>query len=526
MAKMTVTGLTPNTTYFYAIESGGVVDNSTDDIGSFKTPASVPFSYRFTVGSCAVSSNHQVYNLMINKQPLFHIATGDFHYANPNSGTDVNVHRLPYENNMLSQTPSRNFLKNTALAYVWDDHDYCGNNSGGSSVGKANARQAYQEYVPHYTLAAGSGNVPIYQAYTIGRVHFILSDLRSERATATMMGNTQKQWFKNQCIFARNNNLIIAWVCAVSFGGNQSDNWGGFTTERTELSNFFRDSSIRNMFILSGDAHMLAIDNGSNHDFSTGSNNAFDYPVFQAAAVNNSGSTKGGTYSEGGTFPNPNSSTGQYGVVDVTDNGGSSVSITFTGYRTSGNTASESILRTYTFTRNLTGTPRLAPPGLSLRSTDQGRKVLVSWDAVPENCNLSVSRNHAEFGLYDAKLTGNGSSTDLQAVSGWNTYRLTDQNGEILAENEIYISGHTTLGLFPNPASDQLSVSLADVPFDMEARYIVYNEKMKASLQDRLSLTNGSNEFSLDISSLEPGNYLVHVILNGVELSGKLLVVR
>lgn len=526
MAKMTVTGLTPGTTYFYAIESGGVVDNSTDDIGKFSTPSATSFSFRFTVGSCAVSSNHQVYNLMANKQPLFHMATGDFHYANPNSSSNINVHRLPYENNMLSQTPSRNFLKNTALAFIWDDHDYCGNNSGGNSSGKANARQAYQEYVPHYPLAAGTGNVPIYQAFTIGRVHFILSDLRSERVSGTMMGSTQKQWFKNQCIFARNNNLIIAWVSSVSFGGNQSDNWGGFSAERTELSNFFRDNSIRNMFILSGDAHMLAIDNGSNHDFSTGSNNAFDYPVFQAAAVNNSGSTKGGTYSEGGTFPNPNSSTGQYGVVDISDNGGSSVTITFTGYRTSGNTTTESVLRTYTFTRNLTGTPRLASPGLSLRSTEQGRKVQVSWDFAPENCHLLVSRNHADFSTFSDRVVGTGTSVDHHANSGWNTYRLTNQNGEILAENEIYISGQTTLGLYPNPASDQLTISLAEVPFDMEARYIVYNEKMKASLQDQLSLKKGSNEFSLDISSLESGNYVVHVVLNGIELSGKLLVVR
>jgi PhoD-like phosphatase/PhoD-like phosphatase, N-terminal domain len=360
MAKMQVTGLQPNTTYFYAIQSGGVTDNSADDIGTFKTPAASAFSYRFTVGSCGVSSNHQVYTLMNNKAPLFHLTTGDFHYANPNSATDINVHRLPYEQNMLSQTPSRNFLKNTALAFVWDDHDYCGNNSTGSSVGRANARQAYQEYVPHYPLVAGSGNVPIYQSFTIGRIHFILSDLRSERTTGTMMGATQKTWFKNQCLFARDNNLMIAWVSGVSFGGNQTDNWGGFTAERTELSNFFRDNNIRNMFILSGDAHMVAIDNGTNHDFSTGSNNPNDYPVFQAAALNNSGSVKGGTYSEGGTFPNPSSSTGQYGLVEVTDNGGSDITVKFTAYRSAGNTASESVLVTYTFSRTLTPAVRTA----------------------------------------------------------------------------------------------------------------------------------------------------------------------
>jgi hypothetical protein len=239
MARMTIRGLVPNTTYYYAVQSGGVTDNSTGDVGRFRTPAAGAFSFRFTVGSCAVSSDHQVYTLMRYKSPLFHLTTGDFHYANPNSGTDINVHRLPYEQNMLSQATSRAFFLRTPFAYVWDDHDYSGNNSNATSTGKTNARRAYQEYVPHYPLAAGSGNVPIYQAFTVGRVRFILSDLRSERTSTAIMSSTQKTWFKNQCLYARDNRLIIAWVSAVSFGGNHADNWGGYRAERTELSNFF-----------------------------------------------------------------------------------------------------------------------------------------------------------------------------------------------------------------------------------------------------------------------------------------------
>lgn len=527
MAKMTITGLNPNTTYFYAIQSNNVIDNSPDDIGKFITPVNGAFTYKFTVGSCAVNSNHQVYNLMTSKAPLFHLSTGDIHYANPNSATNINVHRLPYEQNMLSQAPSRNFFINTPLAHIWDDHDYCGNNSSGSSVGRTNARLSYQEYVPHYPLALGSGNVAIYQSFTIGRVHFVLSDLRSERSGGTIMSTTQKAWFKNQCLFARDNNLIIAWVSGVSFGGNSSDNWGGFTAEKTELSNFFRDNNIKNMFILSGDAHMLAIDNGSNHDFSTGSNNPNDYPVFQAAGINNIGSTKGGSYSEGGTFPNPSSSTGQYGVVDVTDNGSGNITIKFTGYRTNGNTTTESVLTSYTFSRTLNSSARNGEiANLSLRIFDEGQKVKFSSNLFSdENLQISFERGKHEHSFSPIKVVKNvdGKYVDENPETGWNYYRLKNSEGEIIASNKIFIKGKTILALAPNPAKDQVSFILKNVTENSSSRFIIYNAKMRVAMQGNIDLRMGETSYPIDISGLEPGFYVVRIVLNGLELEEKLI---
>ena len=381
MAALSITGLAPNQKYYYAVESSGVLDNSPDDIGTFVTPQQGPFSFKFTVGSCLNSNtNHQVFNRMYDKQPLFLLSMGDFHYDNPNSATNVSLHRLAYENNLLSKPNYNNFFRHYPLVYVWDDHDFSGNDSDSTAAGKANARQAYREYIPHYPLGTTitQFNAPIYQAFTIGRVHFILTDLRSSRRTPTMMGAIQKQWFRDQCIYARNNSLIIAWVTSVSFGGNQADNWGGFANERTELANFFRDNAIKNMFLLSGDAHMVAIDNGSNHDFSTGGNNPDDYPVFQSAALNQSGSTKGGTYSEGGTFPNPSNLFGQYGLVEITDGGGAQIQIKMTAFRVT-NTGTESQLTTYTFSRTLNvGLPVKIISFKVLPSSDK-KTALISW---------------------------------------------------------------------------------------------------------------------------------------------------
>lgn len=330
-ASMEVSGLTPGQKYYYAIEIDGKADNSREDIGLFTTPVNGPFSFKFAVGSCSFFPNNIVYDEMRAASPLFFLVSGDFHYANPSS-INVQAHRDAYENRILSNEREARFFQGIPFAYVWDDHDFCGDNNIGSDGCGVAAKQAYLEYIPYYPVAAPTTTNAIYQSFTIGRVHFILSDLRSERTSGDIMSREQKEWLKKEMLQARDNGQIIAWVSSVSFSGTGKDNWGGFTSSREEMANFFRDNQIKNLFILSGDAHMLAIDNGDNSDFSTGRNNPYRYPVFQAAALNNIGSDKGGVYSEGGTFPNP-PLTSQWGIIEVTDEGGDEICINFHGYR-------------------------------------------------------------------------------------------------------------------------------------------------------------------------------------------------
>jgi phosphodiesterase/alkaline phosphatase D-like protein len=357
MVAMNISGLTENTKYYYAVESDGILDSSSDDIGTVTTFVSGFCSFYFATGSCCFNSDHVVYDLIRNIHPLFFSCTGDLHYGNPNSATDINVHRNCYENLVLSKPRAAALLRDVPIEYVWDDHDFSGNDSDSTFAGKKNARLAYREYVPHYPLPAGTGNNAIYQTWTVGRVHFIHTDCRSDRYGYSMLGEIQKLWFKNECLLARNNHEIICWLSSTTWSGSTTDNWGGFTNERTELSNFFRDSLIENMFIICGDAHMLAIDDGSNGDFSTGNSNPFRYPVFAAAALNQGGSYKGGTFSEGGVFMNPSVYHGQFGIVSVIDSGSSSICIKFIGVRTDSSEDLVSIVDQYEFCRDLGSDP-------------------------------------------------------------------------------------------------------------------------------------------------------------------------
>ena len=76
--------------------------------------------------------------------------------------------------------------------------------------------------------------------------------------------------------------------------------------------------------MLSGDAHMIAIDDGTNSNYSDSETGGF--PVFHAGALTRSGSYKGGPYSHG-AFPG----SGQYGIMTVEDNGGSEIKVQWSG---------------------------------------------------------------------------------------------------------------------------------------------------------------------------------------------------
>jgi alkaline phosphatase D len=233
---------------------------------------------------------------------------------------------------------------------MWDDHDYGPNNSDATAPGRKAARLTYQQYVPHYPLAAGEGNVPLYHAFTVGRTRFIMTDLRSERTpdfspddgSKSMMGEGQKMWFKRELLAAKDRYKLIVWVSTVPWiaaAEAGEDHWGGFSRERQEIADFIEANGIEPMLMLSGDAHMLAIDDGSNNRFASNGEGP-GFPVFQAAALDRFRSTKGGPYSHG---VSPGG--GQFGLVTVADRGGETITVTL-----SGRDSEDKVVMAHTFT--------------------------------------------------------------------------------------------------------------------------------------------------------------------------------
>jgi alkaline phosphatase D len=328
--------LNPATTYYYAIEIDGVLD--TEKRGRLRTM--LPYGagiFTIALGSCAnTASNHAVFQTIAAHDPLLFLHMGDFHYQNIGVN-DRNVFRAAYES-VLSSPNQSVLYRSTAMDYIWDDHDYGPNNSDSTAPGREASRLTYQEYVPHHPLAAGNGDVPIYHKFTIGRVAFIVTDSRSARSPAsaiddaskTMLGVTQKAWFKQTLIDLQADYPLKVWVNTLPWIGTTGDDgWHLYTNERREIADFIKANAISGLCMVSGDAHMLAIDDGTNSDYATGGGASF--PVFHAAALDRTGSVKGGPYSHG-AYPGG----GQFGLMSVFDSGGSTITVQWSG-RTSTN---------------------------------------------------------------------------------------------------------------------------------------------------------------------------------------------
>jgi phosphodiesterase/alkaline phosphatase D-like protein len=333
-AKLTVQGLQPDTDYYYGIEVAGVLRTEPVSRGRFRTFPLGKSSFRIALGSCGDfrSPDQSVYDAIMRERPLLFINMGDLHYSDTNS-TNAEDYRANYDN-ILGHREQGALYRSVPMAYVWDDHDFSGNDSDTTAIGRDTARATYRERVPHYPFGATGGSIG--QAFTIGRVRFIMTDLRSaaspaaqrDNASKTKLGTAQKAWFKQELISARDNGFpLIVWVNPIPWIGPATvgeDTWAGYTTERTEIANFIRDNRVSNVVIVSGDMHGLAVDDGTNADYATGG--GAPLTVLHTAALTSSGSLKGGPYS-GGVIPG----TQQYGILEVYDNGGDSVACRFLG---------------------------------------------------------------------------------------------------------------------------------------------------------------------------------------------------
>ncbi len=366
-------GLKPDTEYHYALEVGGKLDRTKR--GQFRThPPAGPASFNFAFASCAdTASTSEVFDRIRENRPLFFLHVGDFHYLNLNTN-DVGRFRAAYDQ-VLASPQQADLYRSTAFNYNWDDHDFGGNNANRKASSHLAVRTAYQEYVPHYPLGAGSGNVPIYHSFSVGRVKFIVTDLRSERddprnkddENKSMMGAEQKKWFKQELLSANGKYPLIFWVTSVPWlgmrgsnyynvrtnvygflhetnltaamlnvrtnrsttntnrssgsstnSGSGDDHWSAFSTERREICDFIKANDIKGFAILHGDAHMLGADDGRNSDYSTGGGGA-RIPVMCGGPLDQNASVKGGPYSQG--VYRFRRSEGGFGFVRITDRG-------------------------------------------------------------------------------------------------------------------------------------------------------------------------------------------------------------
>ncbi len=323
---LTVKDLDPNRVYYYALEvDGTLVTERMQEVSTFPRG---PASFSFAVSSCSrTGSNGLVYDAIRMQRPLFFLNYGDWFYGDVETD-EADLFRRQYEANLTSPAQAR-LYGSTGFAYVWDDHDSTGNDADRRTTGWPAVQSVYRQWVPHYPLSTAEDG-PIYQAFTVGDVRFILTDPRSQRVATgpedeqTMLGGRQRKWLIDQFSDASRYGLVV-WANGAPWVGKAdptNDTWAGFATERTAISNAIAEYDVDNLLMVSGDAHMLAYDDGTHTDYSDSGEAGF--PLFQAASLDRIGSVKGGPYTE-----KPIPGGGQFGIVTVEDDG-ETVTVTMT----------------------------------------------------------------------------------------------------------------------------------------------------------------------------------------------------
>jgi alkaline phosphatase D len=313
---LTATGLTANTRYYYRVEmtdANSTVELDTmSTVGRIKTAPSGQANVTFDFGSCANSTDPIVFPLITARADDMFFHLGDMFY-NDGSGTTLSNIRSKLEGKIQATNHAALYAQ-INMAHAPSDHDVAQNdsNNGDDPTAWGNYRTASAQLFP---------DVDWYYSWVWGRVRFIKLDTKNfasdasltDNSSKSILGTTQKAWFKDQIDNATEPLIIIVqsdpWIGSAISGDN---GWFGFTTERTELANYMSASG-KNFVIIAGDMHAGAADDGTN---SPGG-----IPVLQAAPFGQTASQKGGPYTVGPVPSSGTAFTTHYGRVVITDNG-------------------------------------------------------------------------------------------------------------------------------------------------------------------------------------------------------------
>ncbi len=307
--------------------------------GTFESPRTGAHSFSFGTASCAnTGANTPVFDhireLAESGDISFFIHTGDIHYLDIGVNDEA-LFQAGYDQ-VFAQSRQAAAWRSLPMFYMWDDHDYGPNDTDRDNPARPAAFAAYHRRVPHAPLTTAAVNGPIYHSWVRGRVRFIMTDQRSERAPKgahpstnplqVVFTETQRDWFFAEMLAAKAAGQAICWASTkpwLAATEDGEDHWGGYASARAEVAAFIALHNLGpRMFIISGDMHAVAYDNGINNEWG-------GFPVCHAAPLFRFSSQKGGPYTQG---PIPAAAVAprqQYGILDVTDSGQSTISVRF-----------------------------------------------------------------------------------------------------------------------------------------------------------------------------------------------------
>ena len=346
VGRMTATGLSPFTQYYYQIIVDGVlISTFTGKSKTSPTAGVAGGTYTVGVGSCHVTGHNPLaMSRLAGMNPSFNMHIGDWHYY------DIGTNNLPQARRGIYQQAkiqhAKTFLNSAPMVYMYDDHDSGPNNNhmgfSGFADFMANSIAAYKQLLPHFDQAqpvSTGWTRGMAQVFNYGLARFLVPDLRFQRTLfgaggiPTMLGDgttperatwNQKQWLKDQLLLARTQGVKLACIVSAPMWSVLGDGggWLGFSPdERTEIEAFIRDNDVPEVLIVSGDAHVAGFDDGQSRGVVSGSN----IPTIMVSPWSiPSGAGLPLVHVWNGT-PKEHSNPRQFGVITFQDTGGFSL---------------------------------------------------------------------------------------------------------------------------------------------------------------------------------------------------------
>ena len=512
---LTATGLTANTRYYYRVEmtdaNSTVELDSMSTVGRIKTAPSGQASFAFDFGSCANSTDPIVFPLITARADDMFFHLGDMFY-NDGSGTTLSNIRSKLEGKIQATNHAALYAQ-VNFAHTPSDHDVAQNdsNNGSDPTAWGNYRTASAQLFP---------DVDFYYTWVWGRVRFIKLDTKNfaddhaltDNSSKSLLGTTQKQWFKDTIEAATEPAMVIVQSDPWSGSAIAGDNgWFGYTTERTELANYMVASG-KNFIIIAGDMHAAAADDGTN---SPGG-----ITLFHAAPFGQTASQKGGPYTQG---PIPSSGTAfttHYGRVVVTDNLGS-IEFAFNAYDST-DTSVLSLSKTFTIPVevDLSGSGTLtatATPAFSVAGTLSGSGTLTAPTRTPA---FPITSNLSGSGTLSSSVTVAFSRS--AGLSGSGTLVGSNQTPAITVTPGL--SGSGTLEIDQDAVTLAITTNLSGSGTLSKAVVVNFTGSMASSSEG--TLTTATNSVGMQASAFLSssgtlaGSGFVPAITKSVGLSG------
>jgi alkaline phosphatase D len=240
---VTIHGLTAGRTYAYNLTIEGVVYGPWD----IRTP-SPDSPVRLAFGSCTKEDDQAIFAEILDLSPDLFLFVGDNHYGNTAiPDAQRSFYRWAHERDGRAE-----LLSSASILATWDDHDYAGDNTNGTAIGREDALSVFRSYWAN--PAYGTDDLPgTFYRWRYGDVEvFAVDDRYYKDLEDSTLGAAQTAWLVEALHDSTARFKVLASGTQVT-SDYSSDAYYVHEADRDALLTAIAD--VEGLVILSGDIH-------------------------------------------------------------------------------------------------------------------------------------------------------------------------------------------------------------------------------------------------------------------------------